>query len=164
MSQFLDLSSAGRTSKTRQRCRVNSSTTSLWHSMQCHPFFKWQCSACHTTMGGIRKAFPWSVVRCSKRISYSLEDVDQAFCSPNFWYLLNYDKMKKFLQNKKGRYSLRQNKPGPRYPPKDICKCLVFKNLFVGWWWWLSAAHLKSVKVCMEANVFDEWPSVYLQA
>ncbi|XP_077057212.1 delphilin isoform X3 [Siphateles boraxobius] len=29
--------------------------------------------------------------------------------------------MKKFLQNKKGRYSLRQNKPGPRIPPKDVC-------------------------------------------
>lgn len=120
-------------------------------------------SALHATRrwGAFERRFPWSVVRCSKRISYSLEDVDQAFCSSNFWYLLNYDKMKKFLQNKKGRYSLRQNKPGPRYPPKDICKFLVFKNLFVGWWW-LSAAHLKSVKVCMEANVLmNDLLSIY---
>ncbi|XP_051771207.1 delphilin isoform X4 [Ctenopharyngodon idella] len=39
--------------------------------------------------------------------------------------------MKKFLQNKKGRYSLRQNKPGPRYPPKDIILTMPASNQ--GW-------------------------------
>ena len=34
-------------------------------------------------------------------------------------------KMKKFLQNKKGRYSFRQNKRGNRYPSKDFCKSLA---------------------------------------
>lgn len=32
--------------------------------------------------------------------------------------------MKKFLQNKKGRYSFRQSKRGARCP-KDFCKCLI---------------------------------------
>ncbi|XP_067285634.1 delphilin isoform X4 [Pseudorasbora parva] len=36
--------------------------------------------------------------------------------------------MKKFLQNKKGRYSLRQNKPGPRYPPKDVLITMPASN------------------------------------
>ncbi|XP_065098581.1 delphilin isoform X2 [Paramisgurnus dabryanus] len=36
--------------------------------------------------------------------------------------------MKKFLQNKKGRYSLRQNKPGPRYPPKDFFLTMPASN------------------------------------
>ncbi|XP_016126062.1 delphilin isoform X5 [Sinocyclocheilus grahami] len=39
--------------------------------------------------------------------------------------------MKKFLQNKKGRYSLRQNKPGPRYPPKDFFLTMPASNQ--GW-------------------------------
>ncbi|XP_056325881.1 delphilin isoform X2 [Danio aesculapii] len=39
--------------------------------------------------------------------------------------------MKKFLQNKKGRYSLRQNKPGPRYPPKDFFLAMPASNQ--GW-------------------------------
>lgn len=33
--------------------------------------------------------------------------------------------MKKFLQNKKGRYSFRQSKRGPRCPSKDFCKSFV---------------------------------------
>ncbi|XP_073684789.1 delphilin isoform X3 [Garra rufa] len=36
--------------------------------------------------------------------------------------------MKKFLQNKKGRYSLKQNKPTPRYPPKDILLTMPASN------------------------------------
>ncbi|XP_059388046.1 delphilin isoform X4 [Carassius carassius] len=39
--------------------------------------------------------------------------------------------MKKFLQNKKGRYSLRQNKLGPRYPPKDFFLTMPASNQ--GW-------------------------------
>ncbi|XP_016397924.1 delphilin-like [Sinocyclocheilus rhinocerous] len=39
--------------------------------------------------------------------------------------------MKKFLQNKKGRYSLRQNKSGPRYPPKDFFLTMPASNQ--GW-------------------------------
>ncbi|KAL1264277.1 hypothetical protein QQF64_004632 [Cirrhinus molitorella] len=39
--------------------------------------------------------------------------------------------MKKFLQNKKGRYSLRQNKPSPRYPPKDFFLTMPASNQ--GW-------------------------------
>ncbi|XP_026078661.1 delphilin isoform X4 [Carassius auratus] len=39
--------------------------------------------------------------------------------------------MKKFLQNKKGRCSLRQNKPGPRYPPKDVFLTMPASNQ--GW-------------------------------
>ncbi|KAI7797279.1 putative delphilin, partial [Triplophysa rosa] len=35
---------------------------------------------------------------------------------------------KKFLQNKKGRYSLRQNKPGPRNPPKDFLLTMPASN------------------------------------
>ncbi|XP_016356785.1 delphilin isoform X4 [Sinocyclocheilus anshuiensis] len=39
--------------------------------------------------------------------------------------------MKKFLQNKKGRCSLRQNKSGPRYPPKDFFLTMPASNQ--GW-------------------------------
>ncbi|XP_042623408.1 delphilin-like isoform X4 [Cyprinus carpio] len=39
--------------------------------------------------------------------------------------------MKRFLQNKKARCSLRQNKPGPRYPPKDIFLTMPASNQ--GW-------------------------------
>lgn len=38
-------------------------------------------------------------------------------------------KMKKFLQNKKGRYSFRQSKWGSRYPAKDFCKSCCFSFL-----------------------------------
>lgn len=34
-------------------------------------------------------------------------------------------KMKKFLQNKKGRYSFRQSKRGSRCPSKDFCKSFI---------------------------------------
>ncbi|XP_051958835.1 delphilin isoform X4 [Xyrauchen texanus] len=39
--------------------------------------------------------------------------------------------MKKFLKNKKGRYSLRQNKSGPRCPPKEIFLTMPASNQ--GW-------------------------------
>ncbi|XP_051523794.1 delphilin isoform X3 [Myxocyprinus asiaticus] len=39
--------------------------------------------------------------------------------------------MKKFLKNKKGRYSLRQNKSGPRYPPKEFFLTMPASNQ--GW-------------------------------
>ncbi|XP_062331430.1 delphilin isoform X2 [Osmerus eperlanus] len=39
--------------------------------------------------------------------------------------------MKKFLQHKKGRYSFRQNKSGPRYPPKDFFLAMPSSNQ--GW-------------------------------
>lgn len=43
-----------------------------------------------------------------------------------FSSLVDSGKMKRFLQNKKGRSSLRQNqKSGPRYAPKDFCKFIL---------------------------------------